>query len=63
MLKKCGGRYIEKCFCQLSWLSWKERDFIITCDGVLYCHRKNKNLKEFISFGKSFRIKRAPDIP
>ena len=63
MLKKCGGRYFKKCFCETNWLSWKVRDFIITTDGVLLCHQEKKNLKEFISFGKSFNIRLYPDIP
>ena len=56
MYKKSGGRYSQMCVCQVSWLRWRVKDFIITRDGVLYCD-SFKTAKEFISFGCSFQYK------
>ncbi len=55
MLKKSGGRFKDYFCCRLPW-QWQKRNFVVIKAGVFYYSGSGKEIKEYLPFGKSFRI-------
>jgi len=53
--KKSGGRFKDYFCCRLPW-QWQKRNFVIIKAGIFYYAESTKEIKEYLPFGKSFKI-------